>query len=387
MMNEIIRKERKYLMQTYRRQPISIKKGRGMYVWDFRGKKYLDFVAGIAVNNLGHCHPEVVSAIKKQAGRLIHSSNLYFLEEQVKLAEEISRITNLEKVFFCNSGAEAVEGALKLAVKAKKRRKIIAAEGSFHGRTLGALSITYEPKFRRPFSQILLKSGKFVQYNSAEGIRRGIDKDTAAVILEPVQGESGVRIPSQGYLKEVKEICEEEDVLLILDEIQTGFGRTGKWFCKDYEGVTPEIMVIGKALGGGLPLAAIVAEEEVANAFLRGDHGSTFGGNPVACNAGLTSINVIRRERLVMNARKVGAYFLKRMKEISSPIVKESRGIGLMVGCELKVKGDGFVDRLRGRGILINCTAENVLRFLPPLIVGKGEVDKLIDVLGEELEE
>lgn len=383
---EMFEKDSKYIFQTFARQPIAIARGKGVFVWDSEGRKYLDFVSGISVNIVGHCNPAVVSAIRKQSERFIHTSNLYYSEPQMELAEKLCRLARLDRVFFCNSGTEAIEAALKLAAKVTGKKEFVAMEGSFHGRTAGSLSVTHEEKFRIPFQHILMKDVKFVRYNDADALRGAVSKDTAAVLIEPIQGEAGVHIPSDDYLRSVREICNENGVLLILDEIQTAFGRTGRWFCKEYSGITPDIMTLAKALGGGLPLGAMLAKEEVADSFTRGDHGSTFGGNPVACSAGLAMIGVVKKENLVGHSRKLGEYFVRKLGNTSPEQIKEVRGKGLMIGVELNAKGDMAVDAMREKGILINCTAGKVLRFLPPLIVKKEHIDRVTATLESVLE-
>lgn len=379
--NEIVRKYEKYVFNTYTRQPIAIKSARGALVTDVNGKEYIDCVAGIAVNNVGHCHPVVVEAIKRQAEQLIHVSNLYYIEQQAKLAEELAGITKMERVFFCNSGAEAVEGALKLARKTTGRKEFIATENAFHGRTRGALSVTHKEKYRKPFEP--LAPAVFVPYNDADAVRNAINSETAGVILEPIQGEGGVIIPSNNYLKEVREVCDENDVLLILDEVQTGFGRTGKWFAKEHSGVEPDIMTTAKAMGGGFPMGAMLAKEDVAANFQRGDHASTFGGSALACAAALANIEVIRKEGLVKRSEELGNYLIHKLKGLNKDYVKDIRGKGLMVGMELSIKCDDIVNRARERGVLLNCTSESVLRFVPPLTITNEQLDKVLGVLDE----
>ncbi len=377
-------KERRYIMQTYRRPRILMVAGEGARLRDSYGNEYIDCVGGIAVNVTGYCHPAVVEAIKEQVDKLIHVSNLYYTEPQVELAEKLVHLTGMNKVFFCNSGAESVEAALKLATKVTGKSGFIAAEGSFHGRTAGALSVTAGHKFRRAFEQLLLRGVKFVPYNDADAIEDAIDGDTAAVILEPIQGESGVIVPSDGYLSAVRDICTDKGVLLILDEIQTGFGRTGRWFCKDHEGVQPDIMTIAKALGSGLPIGAMLALEGIE--FETSEHASTFGGNPLACRAALASIGVIEREGLVERSAELGAYLLSRLRAdglASRGVVKELRGRGLMIGIELLEPCTEIVDEALRRGILINCTADKVIRLVPPLVIGREELDRVISVLEE----
>jgi acetylornithine/N-succinyldiaminopimelate aminotransferase len=386
----IIEQEKRYLMQTYRRSRVVLKEGRGAIVKDFSGNEYIDCVGGIAVNAVGYGHPEVVNALRAQAEKLMHISNLYYTEPQVELAEQLAAISGMDKVFFCNSGTESIEAALKLACKVTGKHKFIAVEGSFHGRTLGSLSVTFESKFRSAFEPLLLKGVTFVRYNDAEAIRKAIDDETAAVILEPIQGENGVHIPSAGYLNAVREICTEKNVLLILDEIQTGFGRTGRWFGKDHDGIEPDIMTVAKALGAGFPIGALLTREGIE--FQAGEHGSTFGGNPLACAAALASIHVIEKERLVERSRELGNYFMQRVRDAengleSSPQVKEIRGKGLMIGIELTRPCSDIVQKALDRRILINCTADKVIRLVPPLVIRKEELDKVISALAEFIKE
>jgi acetylornithine/N-succinyldiaminopimelate aminotransferase len=377
----IVGKFDKYIFNTYTRQPIAIKKAYGAVVTDVNGKEYIDCVAGIAVNNVGHCHPAVVEAIKQQAEELIHVSNLYYTEQQALLAEELVNLTEIERVFFCNSGTEAVEGALKLARKATGKKEFIAAEHAFHGRTRGALSVTHKEKYRKPFEP--LAPAVFVPYNDADAIRAAITEDTAGVILEPVQGEAGVIIPSDGYLREVREICDETKTLLILDEVQTGFGRTGKWFAREHSGIEPDIMTLAKAMGGGFPMGAMLAREDVAANFGRGDHASTFGGNALSCAAALANIEVIKKEKLVARSGELGVYLMKKLKALDKDYVKEIRGKGLMVGMELSIKCEDIVSRSRELGVLLNCTSESVLRFVPPLTITREQLDAVVGVIDE----
>ncbi len=379
--DEIVVKFDKYIFNTYTRQPIAIKKACGAVVTDVNGKEYIDCVAGIAVNNVGHCHPAVVEAINKQAEQLIHVSNLYYTEQQALLAEQLINLTGMDRVFFCNSGAEAVEGALKLARKATGKKEFIAAEHAFHGRTRGALSVTHKEKYRKPFEP--LAPAVFVPYNDADAVREAITEDTAGVILEAVQGEAGVIIPNDEYLSEVREICDETNALMILDEVQTGFGRTGKWFAREHSGIKPDIMTLAKAMGGGFPMGAMLAHEDVAANFGRGDHASTFGGNALSCAAALANIEVIKKEKLVERSSELGAYLMKKLKGLNRDYVKEVRGKGLMVGMELSIKCEDLVSRARERGVLINCTSDSVLRFVPPLTITREQLDKAVGALDE----
>ena len=377
--DSIIEKDSKCVMQTYGRQPLVLSEGKGAIVRDIYGKEYIDCVAGIAVNNVGHCHPRVVRAIQAQAEKLMHVSNLYYTEIQAELAETLVSITGMERVFFCNSGAEAVESAMKLARVASGKSAFIAAEHSFHGRTIGALSVTHKSMYRYPFMPPVSSETTFVPYSNAEAIRQAISENTAAVILEPIQGEGGVNIPDPYYLKEVREICDETGTLLIFDEVQTGFGRTGTWFCKEQFGVEPDIMSMAKAIGGGFPMGAIAAREGLS--FGRGQHASTFGGGPLACAAALASVEAIREEELLKRSKENGAYFMGKLRNMDREDVVEVRGKGLMIGVEIKYPCSKFVEFARKCGVLLNCTSDSVLRLVPPLVITKEQIDMVVDVL------
>ncbi len=377
--NSIIEKDSKYVMQTYGRQPLILSKGKGAIVQDIYGKEYIDCVAGIAVNNVGHCHPTVVRAIQTQAEKLLHVSNLYYTEIQAELAEALTLITGMERVFFCNSGAEAVEAAMKLARMASGKSAFVAAEHSFHGRTIGSLSVTHKRMYRDPFMPPVSSETTFVPYSDADAIRQAISENTAAVILEPIQGEGGVNIPDPEYLKEVREICDETGAFLIFDEVQTGFGRTGTWFCKEQFGIEPDIMSMAKAIGGGFPMGAIAAREGLS--FGRGQHASTFGGGPLACAAALASIEVIQDDGLLKRSRENGAYFMGKLRNMDREDVVEVRGKGLMIGVEIKYPCNKFVDFAREYGVLVNCTSDSVLRLVPPLVITKEQIDTVVDVL------
>ena len=374
----IVKKDVQYVMQTYTRQPIALESGSGSVVFDITGKEYVDCVAGIAVNNVGHCHPLVVKAIQQQAERLIHVSNLYYTEVQANLAEQLVSLSGMSRAFFCNSGTEAVEAAMKLARIMTKKTDFVAADNSFHGRTMGALSVTHKEMYRSPFEP-LVRDVTFVSYNDAEAIAGAITKDTAAVILEPIQGEGGINVPSDDYLKAVREICDDTSTLLIFDEVQTGFGRTGKWFCKEHFGVEPDIMTMAKALGGGFPMGAIVASDDIT--FGKSEHGSTFGGDPLACAASLGAIEAIREEKLVERSREMGEYFMKRLETLTRDDVVEVRGRGLMIGVELNTKCADIVDYAREHGVLLNCTSDSVIRIAPPLVITKEQIDTVVDVI------
>ena len=373
-------RESEAIFQTYARQDVVLVRGSGALVWDSGGKEYLDFVAGIAVNNVGHCHPTVVEAVKKQAERLIHTSNLYYTENQVLLAEELTALTGMNRAYFCNSGAESVEAALKLTRRATGKSKIVAAERAFHGRTLGALGTTYKSIYREPFRP--LSEATFVPYNDVEALKAALTHETGAVILEPVQGEAGVYVADADYLSAARQICDDMGALLIFDEVQTGFGRTGKWFGKDHFKVKPDIITLAKAIAGGLPMGAMLAAGPAAEAFAKGDHGSTFAGGPLICAAALATIQVIKEEKLVQRSEEMGAYLKSQLGKLAP---REIRGLGLMVGLDLEADCKSLVEKALQKGVLINSTGEHTLRFIPPLVVGKAEIDKVVSVIGESL--
>ncbi|MHB0913613.1 MAG: acetylornithine transaminase [Armatimonadota bacterium] len=372
-----------YVMHTYARQPIVLVRGDGMKVWDADGKEYLDFLAGIAVNGLGHAHPVLVSAISEQAARLMHVCNLYYVPEQPALAKRLVELSGLGKVFFANSGAEANEAAIKLARKwAQGRYEIITAQGSFHGRTFGAVTATAQPKYHQGFEP-MLPGFTYVPYNDLSALADAVTERTCAVMLEPIQGESGVKPASLEYLQGVRRLCDERNLLLILDEVQTGLGRTGLWFGHQHYGVKPDIMTLAKTLGGGFPIGACLATKSVAEAFVPGNHASTFGGNPLACAAALATLTVMEQDRLVENAAEVGGYFMDRLRSLHEEIT-EVRGKGLMIGIELSGgNAPSVAARCLSMGLIVNTIGEKVIRFLPPLIAKKEHVDIALGVLEE----
>ena len=373
-------RESEAIIQTYARQDVVLVRGSKARVWDSEGKEYLDFVAGIAVNNVGHCHPAVAQAIARQAETLIHTSNLYYTENQVLLAEELKALTGMKRAYFCNSGAESVEAALKLTRRSTGKSKIVAAERAFHGRTLGALGTTYKSIYRAPFQP--LNEATFVPFNDVEALKAAVTAETGAVILEPVQGEAGVYVADAEYLRAARQICDDKGALLIFDEVQTGFGRTGKWFGKDHFAVMPDIITLAKAMAGGLPIGAMLAAGAAAEAFQKGDHGSTFAGGPLICAAALATIQVIKDEKLVQRSEEMGAYLKSRLAKLAP---REIRGLGLMVGLDLDTDCKALVEKALQKGVLINSTGEHTLRFIPPLVVGKEEIDKVVSVIGESL--
>ena len=380
--DELMKRESEAIIQTYTRQKVVLVRGSGAKVCDSGGNEYLDFVAGIAVNNVGHCHPAVVEAIKRQAETLIHTSNLYYTENQVLLAEELKKLTGMKRAYFCNSGAESVEAALKLTRRATGKSKIVAAVGSFHGRTLGALGTTYKVVYREPFRP--LNEAEFVPYNDPEALKASVTRETGAVILEPVQGEAGVYVPDADYLRAARQVCDDAGALLIFDEVQTGFGRTGRWFAKEHSGVKPDIMTLAKALAGGLPMGAMLASESVSEAFQRGDHGSTFAGGALVSAAAIASINAIKSENLVQRSEELGAYMRSELERLEP---REVRGLGLMIGLDLDADCKQVVQKALEKGVILNNTGDHTLRFIPPLVVTKEQIDRVVKVLGEVLEE
>jgi acetylornithine aminotransferase len=377
-----------FLMNTYARLPISIARGRGSRVYDLEGREYLDFVAGIAVNVLGHGHPDLVLAIQKQVQQLVHTSNLYYTEPQVRLAKALVEHSFAQKVFFCNSGAEANEAAIKLARKyahdkyGAGRHEILTMRNSFHGRTLATLTATGQEKVQKGFEP-LMPGFSYVTFNDLSEVERSISEKTAAVMLEPIQAEGGVHVAERAYMQGLREICRERDVLLILDEVQTGIGRTGTLFCYEQFGIQPDIMTLAKGLGGGVPIGACLATDPVAKAFTPGSHASTFGGNPLACAAALAVLRVLLEGKVLEHARRMGDYLAKGLAACKERIrvVKEVRGLGLLQGLELDTDGKAVVTDCLARGLLINCVGDRVLRFVPPLIITQGEIDRLLHVL------
>jgi len=383
-----IEKADTYIMKTYGRYPLVPVRGEGCYLWDADGKRYLDFLAGVAVNNLGHCHPRVVEALRKQAGELIHCSNFYHIPQQIELAELLCGRSFADRAFFCNSGAEANEAAIKLARKYSRekfgpdRYEIITALSSFHGRTMATISATGQEKVQRFFDP-LLHGFRHVPFNDADALRAAVTPTCCAVMLEPIQGEGGVVVPSPEYFREVRAICDEHDLILIFDEVQTGIGRTGKLFAYEHFGVAPDIMTLAKALAGGAPIGAMLAREELAGSFTPGSHGSTFGGNPLLAATALAAIRALLEEGLPENAVAMGAYLTERLEGLKEKydFITEIRGIGLIIGAELSLPGGDIVKKALSRGLLINVAQDRVLRFVPPLIVGKKEIDDMIGIL------
>ncbi len=383
-----IAKADQYIMRTYGRYPLVPVRGEGCRLWDADGKEYLDFLAGVAVNNLGHCHPKVVAALQQQAAELIHCSNYYHIPQQIELAELLCRHSFADKAFFCNSGAEANEAAIKLARKysldkfGPERYEIITATESFHGRTMATVSATGQAKVQKFFDP-LLHGFHHVPFDNVEALRAAVTPNTCAIMLEPIQGEGGVNIPAPGYFQAVRQLCNERGLLLIFDEVQVGMGRTGKLFAYEHFGITPDIMTLAKALAGGAPIGTMLAKDEVAAAFTPGTHGSTFGGNPLVTAAALATVRTILEDGILNATCEIGDYLLGELLTLKEkyPFVAEVRGIGLMIGMGLTIPGADIVKMGHERGLLLNVTHDTVLRFVPPLIVTKQEIDRMIVIL------
>ena len=382
----------RYHVATYSRAPICLVRGEGMRVWDSDGREYLDFTAGIAVVGLGHCHPRVTQAIREAAGTLIHVSNLFYTGPQIQLAKLLCEHSFGDRVFFCNSGAEANEAAIKLARKyareqsSSDRYEIIATRNSFHGRTLATLTATGQEKYQHGFEP-LMPGFKHVPYNDLHAVERALDNRTAAVLVEPIQGEGGVNVPDDGYLPGLRKLCDEAGALLILDEIQTGMGRTGKLWAYQHSGVEPDIMTLAKALANGVPIGAMVARESVARALTPGSHASTFGGTPFVTTVGLVTLTTLLEEKLPENAARMGKYLADRLRSLQAkhPVIREVRGRGLLLGMELSQPAAPLVTGCREAGLLVLTAGDMVLRLAPPLIVDAATCDRALAVLDSVL--
>jgi len=380
------------IAKTYNRFPIVLTKGQGCRLWDAEGREYIDFVSGIAVCNLGHAHPKVSEALSKQADVLLHVSNLYYTEPQIELANRLTQNSFADRVFFCNSGAEANEAAIKLARKyvkdkgEKERYRIITMEKSFHGRTMATLSATGQDKIKKGFEPVL-EGFDHIPFNDIDALRKSIGPSTCAVLLEPIQGEGGVRCPDPDYLKTVRRLCDETGILLIFDEIQTGMGRTGKLFAYEHFGIEPDIMTLAKALANGLPIGAMLAREDVAESFGPGAHASTFGGTPIVTAASAQVIKVLLEENVIRHGEEMGAYFKEKLSGLKAghESIVDVRGMGLLLGMKLNIEGDAIVNSCMEKGFLINCIQGNILRFIPPLIIEKEEIDALVACLDKML--
>ena len=388
MTAECMKRADQVMAATYQRFPVVFEKGRGCKLWDTAGRSYTDFVAGIAVCNLGHAHPRVCAAVSRQAETLLHVSNLYYTLPQVDLAAWLVENSFADRVFFGNSGAEANEAAIKLARRYFKDRgeesrfRIVTMERSFHGRTMATLSATGQEKVRKGFDPVL-DGFDFVPFNDAEALRARIGPATCAVMLEPIQGEGGVRCPDAEYLQTVRKICDEAGTLLIFDEIQTGMGRTGELFAYQHFGIEPDIMTLAKALANGLPIGAMLARETIAAAFGPGSHASTFGGTPIVTAAALEVCKILVEEQVIENGNTAGSYFKEKLLELKDrhAIIEDVRGLGLLLGMKLKIDGAPLVKKCMQKGFLINCIQDRILRFIPPLIISEEEIDQLVECL------
>ncbi|MBW2409868.1 MAG: aspartate aminotransferase family protein [Deltaproteobacteria bacterium] len=393
MTAELMAQADQVMARTYTRFPLVFSKGQGSTLFDSSGRSYLDFVAGIAVCNLGHAHPKLSRALADQAGSLWHVSNLYYTIPQIELADWLVKHSFADRVFFGNSGAEANEAAIKLVRKYFNKRneagrfRIITMERSFHGRTMATLSATGQDKIKKGFDPVL-DGFDYVPFNDAAALRSRINSDTCAVLIEPVQGEGGVRCPDADYLRAVREICDETGVLLMFDEIQTGMGRTGRLFAYEHFGIEPDVMTLAKALANGLPIGAMLAREKIAAAFNAGSHASTFGGTPIVTSVAVQVCRMLVDEGVLENASAMGQYFKDGLLDLKArhAVVEDVRGIGLLLGMKLNIEGASLVKECMQRGFLINCIQDNILRFVPPLIITQEEIDRLLQCLDEVLD-
>lgn len=388
---EIVDLEHRYLLQTYSRYPLAIERGKGVFVNDLEGKRYLDFVAGLGVNALGHAHPRIVKVIREQAGRAIHLSNLYYNEYQGKLAEKLCQLSGLQRAFFSNSGTEAVEGSIKLARVAghkaggEAKCQLVALQGSYHGRTFGSMSLTGQDKYRKGFEP-LLDQVTFVPRNDVEALRGAVNENTCAIVLEPIFGEGGVLECSVEFLRECRAAADRHRAALIFDEIQCGLGRTGTLFAFQTFGVVPDMVAIAKPIAAGIPLGAFLAREEFASAISVGQHGTTFGGGPLACRVGLEYLSIVEDEKLLENVNRVGAYLQQELnKLVERYAAKEARGRGFIQALALEIPARPVVEQALAEGVLFNSTQDTVLRFLPPFLLQEKHVDKGVRVLKKVL--
>jgi len=379
--------DQKHYLQTFKRYPLTFEKGQGSRMWDVEGKEYIDALAGIAVNSLGHNHPKVVKAIQDQAAKLLHISNFYLSKPQVALSQKLTELSGLERVFFSNSGAESVEGAIKIARKYAhsigRGGHIISFEGSFHGRTLATIA-TGKEKMQKGFGP-MPEGFTRVPFNDFEAVKAAANEQTAAIILEPIQGEGGINVAEKSFLQSLRQFCDQHNIVLIFDEIQCGVGRTGHWFAKDYFGIQPDIMTLAKALGAGVPIGAILSNAKVSNAIDFGDHGTTFGGNPLVCAASLACINTMEEENLLEHAKSKGEWFKEQINNMDLEGLQEVRGLGLMLGVAFDFETKELVADMMHKGVLANATAGNVLRLLPALNIPKQDLEKIIAVIAASL--
>ncbi len=382
---EAMKLEDSLLAGVYQKFPVTVVKGKGARVWDINGREFIDLMGGYGVSLVGHCHPKVVEAVKNQCEKLITCHGSLYNDKRAELLKKLIKISpaGLNKAFLCNSGAEAVECALKLAVKHTGRKEFVAMVGGYHGKTLGALSATWGPQYRNPFQSLLVPSIKFVPFGNLDKVEEAVTEETAAVIAEPVQGENGIYVAPDGFLQGLREVCDEHDALLIFDEVQTGFGRTGKMWASQHWRVTPDIMCVAKSMAGGAPMGATVARGEVMDAFKTGEHSSTFGGNPLVCAAACATIDAVIEEKLPERARVLGEYFKGRLLEIQEKlqIVREVRGLGLMLGLESRFDVYNLLMKGLDRGLIMLYSKKNILRFLPPLVIQKPQLENAAAIL------
>lgn len=391
---DFINLEKEYFINTYNRIPIMIEKGEGVYLYDSEGNKYLDFLSGIAVMALGYGHPAILNAVSKQIKNYIHVSNYYYMEPQIELAHKLISYTKKNsKLFFANTGSEANEGAIKLARKYftkkgdAKRYKVIGFEDSFHGRTIATLAATWQEKYQKDYIP-LMPQFKKAKFNSISSVEALIDEEISAIIIEPIQGEGGVKVADENFLKDLRSLCDEYDIILIIDEIQSGMGRTGKFFAHNYADINPDIITIAKALGGGFPISAFIVSSKLIDVFSYGDHGSTFGGNPVAAAAGIATIETIEKEGLMKKNVENGEFIIRELNNLKSKHrdkIVDVRGMGLMIGVEIFKPCKDIVEEFRKRGILLNCTHNNIIRLLPPYIIEKKHINTFLTVFDDIL--
>jgi predicted acetylornithine/succinylornithine family transaminase len=378
-----------YVIGNYGRLPRVITRGQGNYLYDLEGNKILDFFPGWAVSGIGHCHPKVVEAIRKQAGELLHIDNTFYTIQQGRLAQLLSERAFGGKCFFCNSGAEANEAAMKLARRhtPKEKYKFITAQHSFHGRTFGAVTATGQPKYHEGFMP-LLAGFEYVPYNDIDALTKVFTEEVCGVLIEPIQGEGGIHEATAEYMQTIRDLCDEHGALMLLDEVQTGIGRTGRWFAYQYYDVVPDIITMAKTLGGGVAIGAMMAKPDIAASLPPGTHASTFGGNPLACAAAIATIEAIEEEKLIDNANRMGQYAVEKLTELKQkfPVIHSLRGKGLMIGIELTSPGADIVNKCLENGLRINCTQDNVLRFMPSMTVSKEQIDAGIKILQEVFE-
>ena len=386
---QILNSYDEHILNTYTREPLVFVKGKGSMLTDIHGKKYLDFFPGWGVSHLGHCHPKVMGAVREQIGKLIHIPNNFYNPHQAKLAHELNRIAFESKIFFCNSGAEANEAAIKFvrAWGQGEKAQVITTSNAFHGRTMGSLSATGQEKHQTPFLP-MLEGFIAVPFNDIGCIKKAISSATAAIILELVQGEGGIHVAQKDYIKEIRQLCDLHQILFVIDEVQTGMARTGAMFAYMHYGITPDIMTLAKALGGGLPIGAMLVKKELSGTFKPGMHGSTFAGSPLVCKAAVGVIKAISADKILQNVRKQGPYLMQKLNLLKKkyPVIKEVRGLGLMVGVELNIDGNEIFKECLKRSLIINCTQGNVLRIMPALNITKRQIDKAVFILDKAME-